>query len=536
MSRKRPHIIIFNPDEMRADAMRHLGNEAAYTPNMDALAYEGVSFRNAFVQNPVCTPSRCSFMSGWYPHVRGHRTISYMMHKDEPVLLKELKDEGYHVWINGRNDLVPADGNQPFKDYAHIVFNPKNIEAVSGEVERGEKGSDNYYSQYRGKIPTPKGQDDVYDMDAAWVDGAVDFIKKRPKDKPICVFLPLMYPHTPYQSVKKYYDLIDEHKLPNRIPCPGWADKPSIIKGLKDLQGLDNWTEDDWTELRKTYLAMCARVDDQLGQVLEALKEEGIYDDSAIFVFSDHGDFTGDYGLIEKNQNTFEDCLTNVPFIVKPPKDVDVEPGINEALVELIDFYATVEDFTGLTPTHTHFGKSLRKVLSGEEKEHRQEVFCEGGRLHEERHCYESFHNPGLGKETSDYYPRSTMQASEGPEHTKATMIRTSDFKYVKRLDEKDELYDLKNDTENLYNLIDNPEYKEIVLELKDKMLTWLQRTADVVPFKADQRFTTDMLLTVMKSKLPKEKYMRFKSALKSGMSVSQLMSMAMDGKHQHDK
>ena len=79
---------------------------------------------------------------------------------------------------------------------------------------------------------------------------------------------------------------------------------------------------------------MCARVDTQFGMVVNALKGKGgIYDDSAIFFFSDHGDFTGDYGLVEKTQNTFEDCLTRVPLIVKPPAKLPIEPGIRDQLV-----------------------------------------------------------------------------------------------------------------------------------------------------------------------------------------------------------
>ncbi len=65
---KRPHIIIFNPDQWRGDVMGHLGNPAAVTPNLDEIVEsDAVSFRHAFCQNPVCTPSRCSFMTGWYP-------------------------------------------------------------------------------------------------------------------------------------------------------------------------------------------------------------------------------------------------------------------------------------------------------------------------------------------------------------------------------------------------------------------------------------------------------------------------------------
>ena len=112
---KRPNILIFNPDQFRADAVGHLKNEASYTPVLDRLVREdAVSFENAFCQNPVCTPSRCSFMSGWYPHVRGHRTMHHMMHEGEPVLLKTLKDDGYFVWWGGKNDLIP--GQKGFQD------------------------------------------------------------------------------------------------------------------------------------------------------------------------------------------------------------------------------------------------------------------------------------------------------------------------------------------------------------------------------------------------------------------------------------
>jgi arylsulfatase A-like enzyme len=106
----RPNILIFNPDQWRGDVMGHLGNPAAVTPNLDAAAAtDFVSFRNAFCQNGVCTPSRCSFMTGWYPHVRGHRTMFHMLRGDEPMLLRTLKDNGYFVWWCGKNDVVPLE-------------------------------------------------------------------------------------------------------------------------------------------------------------------------------------------------------------------------------------------------------------------------------------------------------------------------------------------------------------------------------------------------------------------------------------------
>src|SRR5690554_1162019 len=104
---KKPHVVIFNPDSYRADVLGHTGNAGAVTPHLDAVvATDGVSYVNAFAQNPVCTPSRCSFMTGWYPHVHGHRSMRNMLKPHEPSLLQVLRREGYHVWWGGKNDLV----------------------------------------------------------------------------------------------------------------------------------------------------------------------------------------------------------------------------------------------------------------------------------------------------------------------------------------------------------------------------------------------------------------------------------------------
>ena len=119
-------------------------------------------------------------------------------------------------------------------------------------------------------------------------------------------------------------------------------------------------------------------------------KRAGIYDDTLIFFFSDHGDFTGDYGLVEKTQNTFQDCLTRVPLLVKPPAGTPVSPRVSDALVELIDFPATVYALTGIEAGYDHFGRSLLPLLAGESDSHRDAVFCEGGRRRGERQCMET--------------------------------------------------------------------------------------------------------------------------------------------------
>lgn len=516
----KPNILIFNPDQMRADALHHLGNMASHTPHMDSLAQEGVSFSNAFVQNPICSPSRCSFMSGWYPHVHGHRTLTHLMHPGEPVLLKELKDQGFHVWMNNRNDLMAAQVDGLVDSICTERAIPtEKIEAP--EDGRGEFGSDTYYSFYHGAI---EGKyEDFHDSDYDDVMQLIDFIKRKPKDQPACMFLGLMYPHPPYMAPQKFLDMVKKEHLMDRVEAPkDWQGKASMLKGLYENQGMENWSEQRWDDLRVTYLAMCARVDYFLGMIIEALKAEGIYDDTAIFIMSDHGDYTGDFGIVEKCQNCFEDCLTNVPFIVKPHKELQVKAGVNDAMVELVDFYATVEDIVGMKPTHTHFGKSLRNVLTGETSKHREVVFCEGGRLKEERHCTES--NGVELDPKGEYYPKLKVQASYGPEHTKATMCRSKDYKYVRRLYEMDEFYDLRKDPKELCNCINSPEYKDIIVEMKEKTLTWYQETCDVVPFEEDQRFTPDMFLAMLRPMMPKEQYQHLVAAVEAGASIQDIM------------
>ncbi|MCC7519454.1 MAG: sulfatase-like hydrolase/transferase [Verrucomicrobiae bacterium] len=487
---KRPHVLIFNPDQWRGDALGHVGNPGAVTPVLDRwAATEAVSFRQAFCQNPVCTPSRCSFMTGWYPHVRGHRTMFHMLRPDEPCLLKILRDHGWFVWWGGKNDLVP--GQSGFAAYCDVKFQPprplrEDLHDTAAQW-RGAPGSDTYYSFYRGRLE--KGHDErYYDKDEAIMQGAIEMIRHAPRDKPLCLYLPLSNPHPPYAIEEPYYSMIDRAKLPPRIPAPpNWDGKPNLLRGIHARQRLQGWTEDRWTELRATYYGMCARVDEQFGRVLQALREAGLYDDTAVFFFSDHGDFTGDYGLVEKTQNTFEDCLTRVPFLVKPPKSVSVKPRVSEALVELVDFPATAFDLLGIEPGYDHFGRSLRSVLAGESDEHRDAVFCEGGRRHGERHCME-LNSPSSQDSTRLYWPRVGLQANEGPEHGKAVMCRTKRFKYVRRLYDTDELYDLADDPRELRNRIADPALAEVRAQLQQRLLTFFLETGDVVPRETDQR------------------------------------------------
>lgn len=517
----RPNIIIFNPDEMRADSVGHLGNPAAHTPFLDKMAEtEAVSFRNAFCQNPVCVPSRCSFLTGLYPHVKGHRTMAHLLQEGEETIFSELKDSGYYVWMNARNDFIAAQEEGALERHASEIFYGGNVPKAKGPID-GERrpGSADFRAMYGGKLGLDE-QGRNYSGDDEDLDAAITMIRNKPKDQPLCLFLGMCYPHPSYQVEEPYFSMIDRAKMKKRISADAARGKADILEAIRKNQQLQGYPEEAWTELRAVYLGMAAKIDEQFGRLCDALKEAGEYDRSAIFFFSDHGDFTGDYGIAEKAQNTFEDCLTNVPFLIKPPKGYEADSGVSDSLVELVDFYATAMDMAEAVPSHTHYGKTLRDVLKDRTVEVREYVTCEGGRNKDEMHCDE-FHagGPKGTSPFSPYYARHFSQ-TDADAHAKGFMIRTRWHKLVFRVNGKDECYDLVRDPEELHNVISDSGYDAVIRDLERKFRMWLMQTADIVPYRYDKRFSEKMVWARVKLLVPPESEEEIRERIRAGENM----------------
>ena len=525
--KKKPNIIIFNPDEMRWDTMGHMGNPAAITPALDAFAREdAVSFSNAYCQNPVCVPSRCSFFTGLYPHTTGHRTMGYLLQENETSLMKELKNAGYYVWANARNDLVAAQHPGLVESHVTELYYGGNAAPAPGFVNdhpRGVPGSPEFYSFCNGELKLDEnGQN--YTADDEDVDAACRRIRNPADDRPLCLFVGTLYPHAPYNVEEPYFSAIDRDKLAARILPEEGEGKPKMEALLRRYQNLDGMSNAQWDELRAVYLGMCMKVDRQFARICQALKDAGEYDNSAIFFFSDHGDYAGDYGLIEKAQNCFADVLTRVPLLIKPPKGSDVVPGISDSLVELVDFYATAMDFAGVRPDHTHFGRSLRPILADHDRKVRDIVHCEGGRMADEAHCSESV-DPAVadGFRFSVMWPRYAAQFDDEA-HAKGAMLRSDRWKYVYRAHAACELYDMEADPREQKNLAGRTEYAEIESFFREKALEWYQDTCDVVPFAKDDRFSEKMIWEKVKRMAPEgcEELVRQKIASGAGLFGTQ--------------
>jgi len=204
---------------------------------------------------------------------------------------------------------------------------------------------------------------------------------------------------------------------------------------------------------------------------------------------ADHGDFAGDYGLVEKWPSGCEDILTRVPLLISSP---GCKKGHRAAgQVELFDIMATVMESAGLKTRHTHYAHSLLPQLAGGTGDLNRAVYCEGGYNKNEPHINEGTPLPSrafMNGPGNVYWPKG-LQQKEHPESVgRATMIRTLSHKLVLRTYGDHELYDFNNDPLELKNVYGEKQYASVQADLERRMLDWYIATSDSVPEEEDPR------------------------------------------------
>jgi arylsulfatase A-like enzyme len=468
------NIIYINPDEMRADVLGCYGHPLVQTPHIDRLAAEGVRFQQSHVQHTVCTPSRCSFMTGLYPHNRGHRTLWHPLQKDEPNTMQYLKQGGYEVsWI-GKNDCLAPDA---FEQAVSQVVPASGGGTSTPVFGKGEPGC---YSFLNGPMDGPP-------RDAYCYDQAIELLKHRnTSDPPFFLFLATGFPHPIYHAPQPWYDMYDPDDLPPLLPSnlPGMPDFHRLIRQYRQLDQVDEWV---FRKIRAVYLGMVSYVDHLIGRLLDTLDETGLAEDTAIVLFSDHGDWAGDYGLVEKWPSGLDDGLTRIPLIIRAPGGS--AGHVVEEPVECFDIVPTTLELAGIEARHTHFGHSQVPQIYGAAGDPDRAVFAEGGYDLHESHCFEGKPDDGVcGDPNAIYYPKG-MQQQDHPESVcRATMIRTAKHKLIRRTSGQHALYDLANDPDELMNTYGQAGMQNIQSTLEQQLLDWYMHTSDVVPWVPDPR------------------------------------------------
>lgn len=477
------NYVLFYPDELRAESLACYGHPLVQTPNYDRLAAEGTLFENAYTAHPVCAASRCSLVTGWYPHVQGYRTLRYLIDPAKPNFFKYLRAAGFTTCLSAKNHCFDEEATALAFD--RVVSTTREGESVQQLIARGHGEEIDAYAMLGRPIPAEELSDD---RDYRFVDEGIRFVDDCARDeKPFFLFLSLLNPHPTYHCPEPFHSLYDPDAVPALRDASWLEGKPELYRLIRRYRGLDAKDERLFRTVNAVYLGMITYTDMLLGRVIEALEAAGVYDDTTIIVCSDHGDFAGDAGLVEKWPSAVDDMLAKVPLIVRRP---GAPRGHRVAEpVQSIDIFPTVCDFEGIEIRHDQFGVSLRPQVEGGSGDERRAVYCEGGYDTREPQAFEgtpSFmehHRPG-----SRYYPKMVQQQEDPESVCRVVMQRDRRWKLSVRTNGENELYDLDADPLEYRNLYGEPEHRDLVAELTQRLTAWLIHTSDVVPWEGHER------------------------------------------------
>lgn len=216
----RPNLIIFMPDQLRYDSLGVTNPSSPIrTPNIDAFAARGARFANCFVQASVCAQSRCSMFTGLYPHVAGHRSLESLIKAHEPNLFRSLKDEGgYHVaCLAPRGDtFAPGVTELSVSEYGFLEgpagWTPRLL-GGDGEPEEEDDGEGIWGRLFYKGLRGNAGEE--ADYDDAVVRSALKWLERPPRDRPWCLFLPLLFPHCPFQVEEPWFSMYERGEMPS---------------------------------------------------------------------------------------------------------------------------------------------------------------------------------------------------------------------------------------------------------------------------------------------------------------------------------
>ena len=501
-----PNVVLIVCDDLNdyiTGVPGQTGHPQASTPHVDQLAKSGVAFRRAYSNNPVCAPSRASFLTGIYPHTSGNlfwnKWFTNPVLNNSKTIMEHFRDKGYHVagtgklmhhfkadvWdefkhkadygpfiYDGTNRVAHPSVPEPFRNIgsvdgsygslAGVAFTEDNDPKTGWIYGTWEKVRPMRYKSENDRAPTPD------ERNAAWAAKRIAEFANNENEKPFFLGIGFIRPHTPLHVPQKYFDQfpLESVQLPVIKPDDGndaHMDElyDQDVKGFRYFRWLRESYSDPDEGLRRftqAYLACVAGVDECIGQVVAAIDASPFKDNTIIVLTSDHGWGMGQKKWLFKNSPWEESC--RVPFIVRAP-GVAKPGGIAEHPVSLIDLYPTLIDLCGLE-------SDTRKNAKG---------------AHLDGFSVRPFlENPSAGKWDGPEGALTMVFASENskePMTEKALAnpamqhfsLRTERWRYIRYNNGMEELYDHNNDPNEWTNLADNPEFDVQKTSLRNQLL-----------------------------------------------------------------
>ena len=431
----KPNVLLIMADDLR-DFGGAFTKEVVKTPNLDRLRARGTTFERAYVQYPVCNPSRSSMMTGLRAEQTGIVGNDIPLRQKMPyvITLPQLcKDAGWQAHAFGKLYHLggkDAEAKQRWMDAGRSWHTAQAFEATKAGRKllegRDVTGGVLKWCQWGAADGTDDDQPDG--QIAAATVAMIDQLG----DTPWFIGCGFMKPHDPFIAPKKYFDL---YPLDSLKP---WIDPADMTPGRKENAGTSDYakafakfTEQDWRELFRAYCAGTSFMDAQLGRVLDALDKGKLWDKTIVIFVGDHGYHTGERQWW--NKNTLFERSCRAPLVIAAP---GMKGGqTTRSLIEFVDLYPTVADYCGLKMPRAAAGTSLQPILKSPATSIKDAAFTLLVR------------NPKLHGQS----------------------VRTARWRFTRWSDGETELYDHDADPEELKNV--SNQHADIVADLTARIL-----------------------------------------------------------------
>lgn len=439
MTARQPNILFLMADQIAASAMPFHGHPIVKTPHLSRLADEGVVFDSAYCNTPLCAPSRFTLMAGQLPSRIGGYDNAADFPADTPTFAHYLRDAGYYTALTGKMHFCGPDQLHGFEERLTTDIYPADYGWFVDWENFHERPS--YYHNMSSVIQAgPCVRSNQLDFDDEVAFRAKRFLydyARNGEQRPFCLTVSMTHPHDPYTIPQEYWDRYQHNAIDMpRVPYSRELMDPHS-KRLRHVYQCDEGTINDEQirNARHAYYGALSYVDDQIGDVLKALKETGL-DENTIIVFSgDHGDMLGERGLWYK-MSWFEGSA-RVPMIIHAPQRFT--PGRVRESVSTMDLLPTFAELArgGSAPEYAVpiDGRSLLPHLTG---------------------------NGGHDEVIGEYLGEGAIAP--------LLMIRRGRYKFVHTAPDPDQLFDLETDPLELNNLAESPAYQELCKEFRNEV------------------------------------------------------------------
>lgn len=434
---EKPNIIYLLSDQHNYSIAGFMGDPYVKTPHLDCLAEKGVVLQNGYCNSPLCVPSRSSMLTGCLPIRTGIFNNMQMLPSDKVTVAHAMANAGYETVLAGRMHFLGYDQKHGFE------------KRLVGDITTSYPGVDNEQrmygplkgASYQARVAIEragKGCSSVLKFDAGVTDAACEFLENREDKRPLFMIVGFYSPHCPYVAYEKWYDYYYE-TLPVKNPSDFNIQElhPAMQKWIS-IRKVGDVTEEELRKVRAAYYAMVSIMDENVGQILETVKDTIGTDNTVIIYGSDHGDCLGSHGLYWKTN--FYEGSARIPMIFSY-KGHFQENFRLKTPIGLVDLAPTLLEIGGAKPLPDMDGMSiLNNFKTGEEPLERPVV---------------AFLEDNKGDNPS-------------------AMLRLGRYKLIMHYGyEIPQMFDMEEDPEEEHDLGADSSYAETIRALQKELLRW---------------------------------------------------------------